>query len=101
KEDAMALEAAGAQMLVLECVPTALAEEISRELTIPVIGIGAGVQCDGQVLVLYDMLGITPGKPARFVKNFLQHTHSVADAVAAYVSDVKAGKFPSPEQSFK
>ncbi|OOZ34402.1 3-methyl-2-oxobutanoate hydroxymethyltransferase [Solemya velesiana gill symbiont] len=101
KEDAMALEAAGAQMLVLECVPTDLAAEISRELTIPVIGIGAGAGCDGQVLVLYDMLGITPGKPAKFVKNFLRHTHSVAEAVSAYVKDVKAGTFPAAEHSFE
>ncbi|MES9958474.1 MAG: 3-methyl-2-oxobutanoate hydroxymethyltransferase [Sedimenticola sp.] len=101
KEDAMALEAAGAQMLVLECVPTELAAEISRELVIPVIGIGAGAECDGQVLVLYDMLGITPGKPARFVKNFLEHTHSVAEAISAYARDVKAGIFPAKEHSFE
>ncbi|MES9871053.1 MAG: 3-methyl-2-oxobutanoate hydroxymethyltransferase [Sedimenticola sp.] len=101
KEDAMALEAAGAQMLVLECVPTELAAEISRELVIPVIGIGAGAECDGQVLVLYDMLGITPGKPARFVKNFLEHTHSVAEAISTYARDVKAGVFPAKEHSFE
>ncbi|MET0102267.1 MAG: 3-methyl-2-oxobutanoate hydroxymethyltransferase [Sedimenticola sp.] len=101
KEDAMALEAAGAQMLVLECVPTELAAEISQELVIPVIGIGAGAECDGQVLVLYDMLGITPGKPARFVKNFLEHTHSVAEAISAYARDVKAGIFPAKEHSFE
>jgi len=101
REDALALESAGAQMLVLECVPSHLAAEISRSLMIPVIGIGAGSECDGQVLVLYDMLGITPGKPPRFVKNFLEGADSIADAVGAYVKAVQDGSFPGPEHSFQ
>ncbi len=101
QEDALALEAAGAQMLVLECVPSSLAAEISRILAIPVIGIGAGSGCDGQVLVIYDMLGITPGPLPRFVRNFLQETGSVAAAIAAYVRAVKEGSFPAPEHCFQ
>jgi len=101
KEDAMALEAAGAQMLVLECVPQALAAEITRLLKIPVIGIGAGVDCDGQVLVVYDMLGITSGRRPRFVKDFLKEAGSVPEAVSAYVQAVKEKRFPAEEHSFK
>ncbi len=101
KEDAMALEATGAQMLVLECVPKALAAEISRLLTIPVIGIGAGVDCDGQVLVVYDMLGITSGRRPRFVKDFMPETGSVPGAVSAFVKAVKEKRFPTDEHSFK
>lgn len=101
KDDALALQEAGAQMLVLECVPTGLAKEISESLDIPVIGIGAGVYCDGQVLVVYDMLGITPRHSPKFVKNFLEESSSVADALAAYVSAVKEGQFPAEEHSFK
>ena len=101
REDALALESAGAQMLVLECVPSQLANDISRSLMIPVIGIGAGSECDGQVLVLYDMLGITPGKPPRFVKNFLDDADSIADAVRAYVKAVQEGSFPGPEHCFQ
>lgn len=98
--DALAIESAGAQLLVLECVPRLLAAEISKALQIPVIGIGAGVDTDGQVLVVYDMLGITPGKPAKFVKNFLQDANSVAGAIKAYVAAVKAGSFPASEHTF-
>jgi 3-methyl-2-oxobutanoate hydroxymethyltransferase len=101
REDAMALESAGAQILVLECVPSALAADISRVLTIPVIGIGAGVDCDGQVLVVYDMLGITSGHKPRFVKDFMAEAGSVEGAVAAYIEEVKAGRFPTLEHSFK
>ncbi|MCB1753543.1 MAG: 3-methyl-2-oxobutanoate hydroxymethyltransferase [Gammaproteobacteria bacterium] len=101
KEDAMALESAGAQMLVLECVPKALAAEISHLLTIPVIGIGAGVDCDGQVLVVYDMLGITSGRRPRFVKDFMPESGSVPAAVAAYVQAVKEKRFPTEEHSFQ
>jgi len=100
REDAIALERAGAQMLVLECVPVGLAEEISRSLTIPVIGIGAGSGCDGQVLVIYDMLGITPNLMPKFSKNFLLETDSISEAVAAYVAAVKDGTFPSEAHSF-
>ena len=70
---------------------------ISRELAIPVIGIGAGAECDGQVLVIYDMLGITPGKRPKFSKNFLAGRDSIADAIAAYAADVRAGAFPAAE----
>ncbi|MCP3867935.1 MAG: 3-methyl-2-oxobutanoate hydroxymethyltransferase [Gammaproteobacteria bacterium] len=101
REDALALESVGAQMLVLECVPSQLAAEISQALAIPVIGIGAGPDCDGQVLVLYDMLGITPRKIPRFVKNFLAQADSVEDAVRAYVTAVKEVTFPGPEHGFK
>ncbi|MCB1762146.1 MAG: 3-methyl-2-oxobutanoate hydroxymethyltransferase [Gammaproteobacteria bacterium] len=101
KEDAMALEAAGAQMLVLECVPKMLAAEISRILTIPVIGIGAGVDCDGQVLVVYDMLGISSGRRPRFVKDFLPEAGSIPAAISAYVQAVKERRFPTEEHSFQ
>ena len=100
QEDALALESAGASMLVLECVPAALAADITGALEIPVIGIGAGAGCDGQVLVLYDMLGITPRKVPRFVKDFLAETGSVEAAVAAYVAAVKEGSFPASDHSY-
>jgi 3-methyl-2-oxobutanoate hydroxymethyltransferase len=99
-EDAVALEQAGASMLVLECVPALLAAEISAALQIPVIGIGAGVDCDGQVLVLYDMLGITSGRIPRFVKNFMEESGSVAGALSAYVSAVQQKRFPTESESF-
>jgi 3-methyl-2-oxobutanoate hydroxymethyltransferase len=98
--DARAMEEAGADLLVLECVPSILAAEISSALEIPVIGIGAGSQCDAQVLVLYDMLGITPGKRPKFTKDFMQEAEDVRGAVSAYVQAVKSGDFPSDEQSF-
>jgi 3-methyl-2-oxobutanoate hydroxymethyltransferase len=101
RADALALEAAGAGMLVLECVPSSLGATIAQQLSIPVIGIGAGPGCDGQVLVLYDLLGATPGKPARFVRNFLATGGDLAGAVAAYVSAVKDGSFPAAEHSFE
>ena len=98
--DARAMEEAGADMLVLECVPSKLAEEISSNLEIPVIGIGAGSHCDAQVLVLYDMLGITPGIPPKFVKDFLQENGDIRSAVSSYVQAVKKGEFPAEEHSF-
>ena len=91
---AQELVEAGAQMLVLEMVPAALAAELTRSLPIPVIGIGAGVGCSGQVLVLHDMLNITPGRKPRFVRNFMQGAASVQEAVQRYVAEVKAGTFP-------
>jgi 3-methyl-2-oxobutanoate hydroxymethyltransferase len=99
-EDAVALEQAGAGMLVLEAVPALLAAEITAQLTIPTIGIGAGAACSGQVLVLHDMLDIYPGKKASFVKNYMQSATSIAAAVANYVAEVKAGSFPAQEHSF-
>lgn len=99
-DDARAMQAAGADMVLLECVPATLAAQITHALDIPVIGIGAGVECDAQVLVLYDMLGITPGKRPKFSKDFLQGSNSIAEALAAYVAAVKGGTFPGPEHSF-
>jgi len=99
-EDAVALEQAGAGMIVLEAMPALLAAEITAALSIPTIGIGAGAECSGQVLVLHDMLDIYPGKKARFVKNYMQGAASIADAVASYVREVKAGEFPGAEHGF-
>ena len=100
-EDARVLEEAGAACLLLECVPSLLAEEITENSKVPVIGIGAGPHTDAQVLVLHDMLGITPGKRPKFVKNFMLGAESVTQAVEHYVADVKSGKFPSAEHSFE
>jgi 3-methyl-2-oxobutanoate hydroxymethyltransferase len=98
--DAVGLQEAGAQMLVLECVPALLAEEISKALDIPVIGIGAGVDTDGQVLVLYDMLGITMHGTPSFVHDFLAETGSIPGALAAYVKGVRDCTFPAKEHAF-
>lgn len=98
--DAEALSAAGAGMIVLEAVPAKLAAEVTRRASALTIGIGAGVECDGQVLVLYDMLDVYPGKKARFVKNFMAEAGSIQEAVEAYVKQVKAREFPGPEHSF-
>jgi 3-methyl-2-oxobutanoate hydroxymethyltransferase len=97
---AKAVEAAGATLLVLEGIPTVLGERITRAVSIPTIGIGAGPHCDGQVLVLHDMLGITPGKRPKFSKDFLAGRDSVAAAIAAYAEDVRGGAFPAPEHCF-
>jgi 3-methyl-2-oxobutanoate hydroxymethyltransferase len=99
-EQAIACEQAGAQMIVLEAIPSSLAKLITESLSIPTIGIGAGANCSGQVLVLQDMLGISPGKPPKFVKNFMDGHHSVEAAIKAYVREVKSGKFPGPEHGF-
>ncbi len=99
-QDAVALEQAGAGMIVLEAIPALLAAEITAALSIPTIGIGAGADCSGQVLVLHDILDIYPGKKARFVKNYMQGSTSIADAVARYVREVKAGEFPGVEHGF-
>jgi 3-methyl-2-oxobutanoate hydroxymethyltransferase len=98
--DAHAVQEAGADLVVLECVPAALAGRITEELRIPTIGIGAGVDCDGQVLVLYDMLGITPGRRPRFSKDFLSGNDSVAAAIKAYAQAVRAGEFPTSAHAF-
>ncbi|MBI5430771.1 MAG: 3-methyl-2-oxobutanoate hydroxymethyltransferase [Nitrosomonadales bacterium] len=98
--DAVALEQAGAGMIVLEAMPALLAAEITAQLSIPTIGIGAGAACSGQVLVLHDMLDIYPGKKARFVKNYMQGAGSIAEAVGRYVREVKDGSFPAQEHSF-
>ena len=99
-EDAKLLEEAGAGMIVLEAIPSPLAKQVSDALTIPTIGIGAGVDCDGQVLVLHDMLDVFPGKKAKFVKNFMQGAGSIQVAVERYVKEVKAKTFPDREHSF-
>jgi 3-methyl-2-oxobutanoate hydroxymethyltransferase len=94
KAHARELADAGAALLVLELIPSALAGELTRALPIPTIGIGAGVDCAGQVLVLHDLLGITRGKLPRFVKNFMAGQLGIEAAIAAYVADVKSGRFP-------
>jgi 3-methyl-2-oxobutanoate hydroxymethyltransferase len=99
-EQAIACQEAGAQMVVLEAIPSSLGEKMTAELHIPTIGIGAGLNCSGQVLVLQDMLGISLGKPPKFVKNFMEGQHSIEAAIKAYVREVKSGKFPGPEHSF-
>lgn len=100
-ENAVSLQQAGAQMLVLECVPKLLAAEVTKAVDIPVIGIGAGPETDGQVLVMYDMLGISIGKTPSFTRNFLKGADSIADALKAYVSSVKDKSFPAAEHTFE
>ena len=101
KTEAEALAKAGIRLLVLECVPAALGEEISQSLEIPVIGIGAGIGTDAQVLVLHDMLGITPGFKPKFVKNFMEESNDIQEALKNYVNHVKNKTFPTAEHSFK
>ena len=98
--DSQLLEKAGVFSIVLECVETSLAKLVTQNLKIPTIGIGAGVHCDGQVLVSYDMLGITTGKQPRFVRNFLSNQISISGAVESFVAEVKEGMFPSESESY-
>ena len=99
--DALAVVEAGAQLLVLECVPAPLAAEITAAVPVPTIGIGAGPQCDGQVLVLHDFLGLDSGhRRPKFVKDFLAEGGSVAGAARAYAEAVRAGRFPDAEHSY-
>lgn len=100
-EDARRLEEAGASMLLLECVPTTLAQEITLNAGIPVIGIGAGHHTDAQVLVMHDMLGITPGRRPKFVKNFMAESDSIESALKLYAEQVRNGIFPSTEYGFE
>lgn len=100
KADALALQEAGASILVLEAIPTALGKEVTELLAIPTIGIGAGPDCSGQVLVMHDMLGVFPGRKARFVKNFMEGQTSIEGAVRAYVAAVKDQSFPAAEHCF-
>ncbi len=101
KDDALVLEQAGAALIVLEMVPSALAAEITESLaSMATIGIGAGPGCHGQVLVLHDMLGVYPGRKAKFVRNFMDGAASIDDAVKAYVKAVKNGAFPGPEHCY-
>ena len=98
--NAKLVEEAGASLIVLEAIPAQLARQVTEALTIPTIGIGASVDCSGQVLVVYDMLGIYPGRKARFVKNFMEGNPSVQAAIQQYVKEVKAKTFPAPEHCF-
>ena len=100
-EDARVLEQAGADVLLVESVPAALAARLREAVTLPVIGIGAGPACDAQVLVLYDLLGITPGRIPRFARNYMAEGGTLESAVARYVADVRAGRFPGPEHTFE
>jgi 3-methyl-2-oxobutanoate hydroxymethyltransferase len=100
-EEARQLEAAGADIVLLECIPAALGREITAALQVPVIGIGAGPDTDGQILVVYDMLDITSGRKPRFVRNFMDGSTSSREAVQRYVRAVKDGEYPAPEHSFQ
>ncbi|GHA95225.1 3-methyl-2-oxobutanoate hydroxymethyltransferase [Shewanella indica] len=99
-DEAKALEGAGAQLLVLECIPAALAKQITEALQIPVIGIGAGKETDGQILVMHDVLGISSGYIPRFSKNYLKQTGEIREAVKAYIDEVQQGQFPAEEHTF-
>ncbi|RRJ82253.1 3-methyl-2-oxobutanoate hydroxymethyltransferase [Aestuariirhabdus litorea] len=99
-EDGQRLDQAGAALLLLECVPSTLAREFTQAVSAPVIGIGAGGDTDGQVLVLHDMLGVTPGRRPRFVKNFMEGQSSIENAIKAYSEAVKSSQFPAEEHQF-
>ena len=100
KNDALALHNAGAAIVLMEAMPSQLGKEVTDMLTIPTIGIGAGPDCSGQVLVMHDMLGVFPGRKARFVRNFMEGAASIDDAVTGYVKAVKDGSFPALEHCF-
>jgi len=100
KREALALQNAGAAMLVLEAIPASLAKDVTASLSIPTVGIGAGPDCSGQVLVLYDMLDVYPGRKGKFTKNFMAGADSIQSAAKAYVREVKSGAFPGPEHCF-
>lgn len=101
RQDAEDLESAGADILLLECVPSGLARDITQAVDVPVIGIGAGPDVDGQILVLYDILDVPSGKKPRFAKNYLAGAESVQDAVGRYVREVRDGTYPAPEHAFE
>jgi len=100
RDDALALEAAGCYAVVLEAIPHELAAEITASLRIPTIGIGAGPECDGQVLVSYDLLGMDPTFQPRFVRRYAELAETIAEAAAAYLDDVKTARFPTEAQAF-
>jgi len=100
REDAKALADAGCFAIVLECVPETLAAEITREIAVPTLGIGAGLHCDGQVLVFHDVVGLTRDLRPKFVRRYADLTTVIGDAARAFVKDVKSGSFPSQEESF-
>jgi 3-methyl-2-oxobutanoate hydroxymethyltransferase len=99
--DAKAAEGAGAFAMVIECVPSSIAREISASVNIPTIGIGAGADCDGQVLVINDLVGLTSGYVPKFVKPYADIKHTISDAATRFRDDVRSGEFPSAEQQFK
>lgn len=99
-DDASVLVESGACMIVLEAIPASVAQGVTSAVSIPTIGIGAGVDCNGQVLVIYDLLGISPGKPPRFARNFMTGASSIAAALAAYVEAVKNRSFPAEQHSY-
>ncbi|MDH4395966.1 MAG: 3-methyl-2-oxobutanoate hydroxymethyltransferase [Limnobacter sp.] len=100
KQNALAMQAAGATLVLFELVPAPVAAHISQALQVPTIGIGAGVDCDGQVLVLHDMLNVFPGKKPKFVRNFMDNQPSIQAAIQTYVAEVKGKTFPAPEHCF-
>ncbi|HEV7619458.1 MAG TPA: 3-methyl-2-oxobutanoate hydroxymethyltransferase [Burkholderiaceae bacterium] len=100
KAEALILQAAGASALLLEAIPATLGKEVTELLSIPTVGIGAGPDCSGQVLVMHDLLGVFPGRKARFVKNFMEGQTSIDAAVRAYIAAVKDKSFPAPEHCF-
>ena len=100
-DEAIVLQNAGASFILLECVPASLGKAITEALAVPVIGIGAGPDTDGQIMVLHDLLGMYPGKPAKFVKNFLAGAGGVQDALSTYVESVRNGSFPAPEHCYR
>ena len=100
-EDALAVEAAGAFAVVLELVPAKLAAEVSKRLSIPTIGIGAGAGCDGQILVWTDFAGLHGGKPRKFVKQYAQLAQALEQGAVSYVAEVQSGQFPTPEHEFE
>lgn len=99
-DDAKVLQKAGASLLVLEAIPASLGKKVTESISIPTIGIGAGPHCSGQVLVMHDMLGVYPGKPPRFVRNFMAGQNSIEGAIRAYIKAVKDGTFPAAENCF-
>ena len=100
-DEAMLLQDSGVSFILLECVPKSLGRAITESLSIPVIGIGAGPHTDGQIMVWHDLLGMYPGKPAKFVKNFLTDNDGIQNAVKDYVKAVREGRFPSPEHCYE
>jgi 3-methyl-2-oxobutanoate hydroxymethyltransferase len=99
--DAKLLQASGADMVLVELIPTPLGKRLTESLQVPTIGIGAGPHLTGQVLVLHDILDVTPGKKARFVKNYLQGAGSIQEAVSRFVTEVRSGAYPQPEHGFE
>jgi 3-methyl-2-oxobutanoate hydroxymethyltransferase len=100
KEDVLILQEAGCFSIVLEKIPAKLAEEVTASLKIPTIGIGAGPHCDGQVLVVHDMLGLTKGFKPRFLRQYLNLYEDMSNAVKSYISDVKATDFPNEKEQY-